>query len=561
VTHKERFPLAENSLRWNGLENMVLFESTISMPLIAVILLGFLALVGLIFLVKTGYSMFVLTRIVRQSLARDSAETPQPVLESDADHQAKEILDRKLNDVWYSFSSVDWMNLTAIREDCIQLVKSIATVYYPHSKKPELEITLAEVIRLHETVSKKVNALVSSVPSLNQFSLASIDEARTLFKQTKEIIDKKGIRVTGKVASRIWQAFNIVSPRYWLNKMLFRGASEMIARKVLTSVYRIVGTEAIRVYRSSTAQPFDPTAFDESALETTSDSTEEREPEKMKEPDFTADSDETASEAIEPEIVGMDEDFDETRDEHADKTATGPTFRDKTIASLGDVLARFIDGSMNMWEKLSNPKTVITAYQKQDCAVSTLLDISHLPPAVKKEMAERYIRKGEWLSAAEGAATGMGGAFLLAADAVTLLALQLRTIQQIGYCYGFDVSKPEERLFAVKLLAEAYQHPAKQERDILMREMRFAARLLTGKASIQILRNRFFTKGLSAIAQKIGIKIGGRKLAQFIPVIGAAAGGIINKKITKDIALIAQEVYQERSVNGKKADEFFGEQS
>jgi hypothetical protein len=86
-----------------------------------------------------------------------------------------------------------------------------------------------------------------------------------------------------------------------------------------------------------------------------------------------------------------------------------------------------------------------------------------------------------------------------------------------------------------------------KERSALLNEMRFASNLLRGKTPLFVLRTRLFQAGLSKAAQKIGIRMGGRKVSQFIPLLGAVSGGVINKRVTKDIATIAKEVYRERA--------------
>ncbi|MBZ0257565.1 EcsC family protein [bacterium] len=178
--------------------------------------------------------------------------------------------------------------------------------------------------------------------------------------------------------------------------------------------------------------------------------------------------------------------------------------------------------------------------------IETLEHIQRLPSEQIEATAKRFRKQGEWLSAAEGVATGAGGFLLMGVDAASLLALQLRTIQQIGYCYGFDVTQPEEKIFAVKLLVEGYTHPMRQDRRTILEEMRAAAKLMKTNSPLGLLQKRMFVQGLTKAAQKIGISLGGRKTAQVLPFIGAAVGGVMNKQITKDIANIAQDVYRDR---------------
>ena len=522
---------------------------TFQIPWLVVLLAAVFMIIGLIHSLFKSFEVLSLLFNLQHAILREKDITEKKArFISEADRRVKELIDTKVRESWKSLTSVKAFNLQTIRDESQKLIHDISLIYYPSSKRPELEITLSEVMRLQERISEKIYALVSAVPSLNQFSIASILEFKNIYDQTQEFIDEKGIRTGGKWLSRTWQAINIISPQYWINKMIFQGASEMAGRKIITSIYRIVGTEAMQIYRSSSA-----IRIDKSALEPMQETEIIEEPviEIIETPQEQPCIQESINEEIEElkvaEIVGLEDDEKNQNKENLAEAEDHPkSMKDKISAGIGDALGKFIEGSLQLWEKLVDPHAIFATYEKLGNPVQSLDEVKNLSPEIRNQAADNYIRKGEWASAAEGAATGVGGVFLLAADAVSLLALQLRMIQQIGYCYGFEVNKPEERLFAVKLLAEAYQHPALQERDALMREMHMAASLLKGKIPFMLLKNRFFTYGLSKVGQAIGIKIAGRKIAQFVPLVGAIAGGYINRRVTKDIALIAKEVYRQR---------------
>ena len=56
------------------------------------------------------------------------------------------------------------------------------------------------------------------------------------------------------------------------------------------------------------------------------------------------------------------------------------------------------------------------------------------------------------LATIQGASTGIGGIFTLTIDIPLLLGLQLKTLQDIAICYGYDPKDKKERLFIVKCL-------------------------------------------------------------------------------------------------------------
>ncbi len=476
-----------------------------------------------------------------------------------ADEDAQAFLQERIRNVWYSFSPVQWLDLDVLRSDCHALVKQIAQIYFPESKLPELEVALLELLQFNERTARRIRLLVNEFPSFHRLTIATILDAKSLIEKTRETMDKKTVKSGRRIASRIWTAINAVNPNYWIQRFLFRGASEVIGRKVITSVYRIVGIEAIQLYRSSALQispqtipveeALDPDIIFKEPIENAQESLKAKQEEKKTYASPNAEYPEKE------ERMADEQEWILPEDEEEDSSAKASDRGEKLNRAINKMLSAFVEGSLHLWDKMVNVDKVVAEFQKKESSVQCLSDIESLPVEINDAVADAYISKGRWLTAAEGAATGFGGFLLLSADAVSLLALQLRTIQQIGYCYGFDVSRPEEKLFAAKLLAEAYAHPSGKERDALKKEMRIAANLVKGKTPFGLLQKRLFLQGFSKIAQKIGVRFGSTKAAQIVPVLGSAIGGIVNQQVTKDIAKTAKDVYKERFLERKKSTE------
>lgn len=541
---------------------MSIIELRLPWFLIAITILW--AMVGLAFLsIKFWDGIRFLFFLLRGGFFPPKEEklNPEETL-SHLDEEAQSLLQARIHEVWYSFSPVQWLDLHVLREDCYNLVQRIAQVYFPASKQPELEVTMLELLQFNERTAHRIRDLLQEFPTFHRMTIANILDAKSLLEKTKQTIESKGVKTGRRIASRILTAINAINPNYWIQRFLFRGASEVIGRKVLTSIYRIVGVEAIRLYRASAQQIthkslqeeelIDPEALieelseeqkcqkEEKPEETTGEARKEAFQEATAQAKTTEETKEHKKEmSEEPELI-----FPEDEGKEAEKESDNEG--EKLKSSITRMMSAFVEGSLNLWDKMVSVDKVVSEFQKRGGEVQCLSDIESLPVEINDKVADSYIRKGRWVTAAEGAATGFGGFLLLGADAVSLLALQLRTIQQIGYCYGFDVSRPEEKLFAAKLLAEAYNHPAGKEKDAIKQEMRMAAGMLGGKTPFGLLQKRLFVQGFSKIAQKIGVRFGSRKAAQFVPVLGSAVGGLVNQQVTKDIANTAKEVYRER---------------
>jgi len=379
-----------------------------------------------------------------------------------------------------------------------------------------------------------------------------------MWTRTQDSLTQKGLKTGGKVAHNIWMALNALKPQYWINRAIFKGAGEVVTRKILSAIYRIVGTEAIRVYKMSSKSRMDPSflklpknemaeGLSESELE---DIQETVEPEIVEDP---------VENPVDNSILTSTEQDDDSLNDTKEETmqeASSENDKKTVYHSIAKTLSQFMEGSLQLWDKLLSKESVFKTFEKKGYTINSIDDIQKQPLEVSDEIADGYITKSEWYTAAEGAATGMGGFLLMSADAVSLLALQLRTIQQIGYCYGFDSTRPEEKLFAIKLLTEAYMHPGQKQKKTVINTMRSASELLKGSKPVGLIRQRLFVTGIAKAAEKIGIKLGGRYSTKLIPILGAVAGGYINKKITREIMDVAKEVYQERRKQLNEENEF-----
>jgi hypothetical protein len=82
----------------------------------------------------------------------------------------------------------------------------------------------------------------------------------------------------------------------------------------------------------------------------------------------------------------------------------------------------------------------------------TLEQARELPLAIMDRTVEELIRGRVKFAAVQGATTGVGGVFTLAADIPMVLGLSLKVLQEIAVCYGYDPRTEQERIFIVKCL-------------------------------------------------------------------------------------------------------------
>lgn len=185
--------------------------------------------------------------------------------------------------------------------------------------------------------------------------------------------------------------------------------------------------------------------------------------------------------------------------------------------------------------------------------VSSLEDISKLD----LERVDRAIgflaTKYKSLALTEGAAAGaagivggpvVGGA-AIAADTTALLALNLRAVAEYATYCGFDITRQEERLFALNVLGLA-SSPTDAAKSVAMAQLVKIAKQVAQKKTWKQLEQHLFVQLIQRIAKALAIRLTKAKLAQVLPVAGVAIGGGFNVYYTAKVCDAAYFLYRER---------------
>lgn len=153
--------------------------------------------------------------------------------------------------------------------------------------------------------------------------------------------------------------------------------------------------------------------------------------------------------------------------------------------------------------------------------------------------------KYKGLALAEGAGTGVLGIAGMAIDIPTLITLNLRAIGEYATYYGFDINRQEERLFAFNILGLSSASSA-MAKNVAMAQLVKISQQVAKKVVWEELEKQMFVKIIKQIASSLGIRLTKAKLAQIIPVAGAAVGGGYNAYFTSNVCEAAYHLYRER---------------
>lgn len=177
---------------------------------------------------------------------------------TEADEIAYSIVERYRKRIWRRFSIHTSFGVAAVSDLSSSLISEIAHVYYPNSPRPELEVTINDLLDLNERVIARIRRLMEKFPlsRLQGVRMSQIAGYHRLYTAVSGNIIVRSIRRKWprRVARTASVAARYANPRFWIMRGLSRGGREFAARYFLTSVVTIAGEEAILLYRRTPAE-------------------------------------------------------------------------------------------------------------------------------------------------------------------------------------------------------------------------------------------------------------------------------------------------------------------
>ncbi|MEJ8305658.1 EcsC family protein [Saccharibacillus sacchari] len=217
-----------------------------------------------------------------------------------------------------------------------------------------------------------------------------------------------------------------------------------------------------------------------------------------------------------------------------------PKFIHEKIGGLLDELGNYVQ---NGGKYLIARRHVVGVLEKAATRKNVPLSGPY-PLAVMDEAASRLAGESRNLATAQGATTGVGGIFTLAADIPAVLGLSLKVIQEIGLCYGYDANDKSERVFAVKVLQFASSDIVGKQ--AVLAELNLKAGedgnlppSVTAMSKIQ---------GWREVMTTYRDSWGWKKLLQAVPVAGIVFGAFANRQTLDGVSEAAHMLYRKRRI-------------
>ncbi|SDN32081.1 EcsC protein family protein [Psychrobacillus sp. OK028] len=214
-----------------------------------------------------------------------------------------------------------------------------------------------------------------------------------------------------------------------------------------------------------------------------------------------------------------------------------PKFVQTKMGSLIDELGQYIQTGGSY---LSSTTKIKSYYPNM--GMENIDDVKGLSISTMDKAVEGITKNRKNIATVQGAGTGIGGIFTLSIDIPFLLGLQLKTLQDIAICYGYDPNDKKERLFIIKSL-------------------QFVSSDIVGKQAILSQLSKFDKQdeetkrevlseiqGWREVVFSYRDQFGWKKLFQMVPIAGLVFGAFINRSAINDIAEAGMMLYRKRRI-------------
>lgn len=213
--------------------------------------------------------------------------------------------------------------------------------------------------------------------------------------------------------------------------------------------------------------------------------------------------------------------------------------------TIDELIAGIVRVTNEITQDTLSADRILRSYREDGLQVETLEDLHDLSLEVLDDTYDGLPSRYRRLALAEGAAAGYAGAAGILPDIFALTALTLRATGETALRYGFDISKPEERLYALQVLGMATRSVDAAKQVALAPSIHFARTLARNEAGRAVERAAV-SRAIRNAARALGLRLTRAKMAQVAPVSGAVIASGFNAYYTSKVCDAAYYSYRER---------------
>jgi hypothetical protein len=202
---------------------------------------------------------------------------------------------------------------------------------------------------------------------------------------------------------------------------------------------------------------------------------------------------------------------------------------------------RMLQGSSQVFV---DREEVIKKVNDAGLSVERLEDFKDIPISYLDVLARSLFDKSTMFAALQGAGLGAGSYALMLIDLPVLFTVGLKTVLQIGACYGYEPRSAEEEEFALRIFCIASADGGERENEMgRMDELivSFVKGVFSNELGILATEETiqgFMNKNVRRLVKK--------GLTRRLPLAGIALGSGFNYLFTKEMAIYGYMFYRKR---------------
>jgi hypothetical protein len=216
-----------------------------------------------------------------------------------------------------------------------------------------------------------------------------------------------------------------------------------------------------------------------------------------------------------------------------------PKFIHDKIGALLEEIGAYIQHGGKYLIKEKKIFELIQQEMKQP--IHSVSDIKDIPLKSMDKISQEVVERRKKFASIQGASTGIGGIFTLAIDIPALLAISLKTLQEIAIIHGYDPNEKSERIFIIKCLQ--FSSADIVGKETIMKELSGYYRKENQSAEIMSQ-----LQGWREVVYTYRDQFGWKKLFQMIPIAGIIFGAFTNRSMINDLAETGIMLYRKRKI-------------
>lgn len=191
---------------------------------------------------------------------------------------------------------------------------------------------------------------------------------------------------------------------------------------------------------------------------------------------------------------------------------------------------------------------------REALGIERLEDTAGLPLSKLDDAADEIHNWAVSYGSVAGAAAGAGGILVSVPSVIGIINLTVRTIRQIGFCYGYFHDDDIERVCILEILSivgggqnqTSKLASAGMLRELFVMVKRVSFKTMGEKAANEVAIKELFIVTIRQIAKTYGYQLTRSRLLTAVPIVGGGVGLLIDGNYTRKVGWTARRYYQRR---------------